>query len=422
MPQDAAGPCSNGANAEDSAKAPPARASLAAFALGARSSSQSVLPTTPVEGVGRIALVVVACALALAALVAIRSLIAPMLLGACVGAIVRPWMLRLRRFGPKRAAAAATAAVVLVLVLPLVAIAVPIVSEVRTLVALVKAGRLAALEPTFGATHLVGSPRELLAAIGPRVADALPGLLGAASEIALGVFVFLMTLYYALVDGERAMIFARRIAPLAREHFDALTREFVVVGRAVLVSVGLTALVEGGAAGIAYFAIGLDSAALLTVLTMIAALVPIGTILVWGPIAATLFSQGRTFAALVVVFVGVVVISGIDHLVRPQLARVARARVHPLLVFVGMFGGMASLGGWGLFAGPLIVALGVAALRLWDREQRARALLVTGMTSQLLVETKVTVTELEAPATSAIRDATTGEPASDPSETAAAEE
>lgn len=342
---------------------------------GSRSSG-SLLPTTPVEGVGRTTLVVVACVLVLAALFAIRSLIAPLLLGACVAAIVRPWMVRLRSIGPRRAAAAATAGVVLAIALPFAALAVPIVSEARAIVSMVRAGKLQALQPSLeGATP--HSPRELFNALGPRIAEAIPGLLGAASEIALGVFVFLMSLYYVLLDGERAMAFARRVSPLASQHLDALSREFVDVGRGVLVSILLTALVEGGAAGIAYFALGLESAALLTVLTAIAALVPIGTILVWGPVAAILWTQGRTFAAAVVIFTGAVVISGIDHIVRPQLTRLTRTRLHPLLVFVGMFGGMASLGGWGLFAGPLIVALGLAALRLWDREQRARALAAT---------------------------------------------
>lgn len=377
-----------------------------------RSSQQSVLPTAPVEGVGRTTLVIVACLLVIATLVAVRSLIAPMLLGACVGATVRPWMLRLRRFGPKRAAAAAVAGVVLLIAIPIAAIAVPVVSEVRALVPLIKAGGLASIHPTLG-DNLAGSPRALVRELGPRIADALPGVLGAASEIALGVFVFLMTLYYALVDGERALAFVRRISPLERRHFDTLTKEFVVVGRAVLVSVALTALVEGGAAGIAYFAIGLKSAALLTVITAIAALVPIGTVLVWGPLAAVLYAQGRPFAASVVVFTGIVVISGIDHFARPQLARVTRARIHPLLVFVGMFGGMASLGGWGLFAGPLLVALGVAALRMWDREQRARALMATGLVPALTVIDNVVPLEAPVvakvdpegdPATSHVRD------------------
>jgi predicted PurR-regulated permease PerM len=337
--------------------------------------SASVLPLAPVEGIGRTTLIIVACALLVGAVVAIRSLIAPLLLGACVAAMVRPWATRLggHPMRTRRGAAAATAAVVLILALPIVAVAIPVVSEGRRVVALFRSGELAGLAKSIDASFVPTNPKELAQTIGPRIADALPGLLGTASELALGVFVFLMALYYVLVDGESAMRFAKRVSPLAEQHLDALVREFVEVGRAVLVSVAVTALVEGGVAGIAYFAIGLEGAAVLTLLTAIAALVPIGTILVWGPVAAFLWSDGRPFAASVVIFTGAVVISGIDHFLRPQLARLSRARLHPLLVFVGMFGGMASLGGWGLFAGPLVLALGLAALRLWDREQRARA-------------------------------------------------
>lgn len=323
---------------------------------------------------GRTTLVVVACALVLAALIAVRSLVAPLLLGACVAAIVRPWTERLRRFGPRRAAATITATIVLAIAAPLAVLSVAVLSEARALLALVRAGKIEKLASALGTTGpLAASPRDLVHAIGPRLADAVPGLLTTAGEIALGVFVFLMSLYYVLADGDRAIAFVRRVSPLAGRHLDALASEFVEVGRAVLISIALTAIVEGGAAGIAYAAIGLPSAAFLTVLTAIAALIPIGTVIVWGPVAALLWSEGRVFAAGVVAFTGVVVIGGIDHLARPQLARLSRTRLHPLLVFVGMFGGLASLGAWGLFAGPLVVALGIAALRLWDREQRARA-------------------------------------------------
>lgn len=338
----------------------------------------STSPVAPVDGVGRTALVVVVVVLSLAALWAIRSLVAPLLLGACVAAMVRPWMVRMRRWvhGAKRSAAAATAAVVLILALPLAAIAIPIAAEAAQIISLVRAGHIEAIPslivPISAGSSSPQSARELVRALGPRIAEAIPGLLGSLADLALGIFLFLMTLYYVLVDGESAMRLMRRVSPLASQHLDALGKEFVEVGRGVLVSVGLTALLEGGAAGIAYFAVGIPSAALLTLLTAVAALVPIGTVLVWGPVAILLFTQGRTFAGSAIVVTGVLVISGIDHFVRPQLTRLARSRLHPLLVFLGMFGGMASLGGWGLFAGPLVIALGVAALRLYDRDQQAR--------------------------------------------------
>jgi predicted PurR-regulated permease PerM len=348
-----------------------------------RRSSLASAPARPVAHAYRTSLAILAVGLPLVGLFAVRSLLGPLLLGACVAGIVRPWMVRLEHplRGRKRAAAAVTAMVVLLVVLPLAALAVPIASEVRSVMrtlhdASAPSGVAAQLQTLVSPSPVPPSPRELLHAIGPRLADSLPGVVGVASELALAAFVFLMTLYYVLVDGPAALSIARRISPLAHAHLQALLDELVAVGRGVLLSVGLTSVLEGAAAGIAYVAVGLEGALVLTLLTMVAALVPVGTILVWGPVAIVLVGQGRTGAAATVVFVGLVVISAIDHFLRPQLARLARARLHPLLVFIGMFGGMASLGAFGLFAGPLVVALGASALRLYDRDQQARRALV----------------------------------------------
>jgi hypothetical protein len=42
---------------------------------------------------------------------------------------------------------------------------------------------------------------------------------------------------------------------------------------------------------------------------------------------------------------------------------------------------MASLGAPGLFVGPLVLALGLAAVRLYDRDQRARRLALAALPS-----------------------------------------
>ena len=45
-----------------------------------------------------------------------------------------------------------------------------------------------------------------------------------------------------------------------------------------------------------------------------------------------------------------------------------RLGVHPLFVFISIFGGLAAFGPAGLFLGPLIIALTVAALDLYEAD------------------------------------------------------
>ena len=101
-------------------------------------------------------------------------------------------------------------------------------------------------------------------------------------------------------------------------------------------------------------------------------------------------SQFRALAALVVLL-GVVATATVLHFLAPvygggvvrgphrghpgegsRSARLGAGKIHPLLLFLGIFGGLEAFGGWGIILGPLAVALFVAAFELYAREVSAR--------------------------------------------------
>ncbi len=105
-------------------------------------------------------------------------------------------------------------------------------------------------------------------------------------------------------------------------------------------------------------------------LTVVASLIPtVGSSLVWAPLALLLGLAGRTKEAIILGVVGVVVIGSIDNILRPFFARMGAAKVHPLLLFLGIFGGLEAFGGWGIILGPLALALFVAAFQIYARER-----------------------------------------------------
>ncbi len=84
-----------------------------------------------------------------------------------------------------------------------------------------------------------------------------------------------------LVDGVRYYRWIEDHAPLARERTRRLADAFNETGRGLFVSVGLTGLVQGILATVAYFALGVPRALVLGLLTCVASLIPsIGTALV----------------------------------------------------------------------------------------------------------------------------------------------
>ena len=87
------------------------------------------------------------------------------------------------------------------------------------------------------------------------------------------------------------------------------------------------------------------------------ALVPfVGTALIWVPGAIYLYATGSTAGAVILLAWGILVVSMIDTFLKPFLIG-GKTRLHTLLVFFGIFGGMTAFGLKGLFLGPLVIAI-----------------------------------------------------------------
>jgi predicted PurR-regulated permease PerM len=101
---------------------------------------------------------------------------------------------------------------------------------------------------------------------------------------------------------------------------------------------------------------------------VIAALVPVvGTGLVWVPISLLLMLSGKVGAGLFLAAWGSLVVGMIDNFIRPRLCG-SRMALHPLIVFLSMFGGVAVFGVIGMLVGPLIASFFMAMVRIYRRD------------------------------------------------------
>ena len=127
-----------------------------------------------------------------------------------------------------------------------------------------------------------------------------------------------------------------------------------------------TALAQSILAVFGFWLAGVPGVMLLGLLTFFLSIVPVGPPLVWGPAALWLFSEGHTGWAIFLVVYGLVVISGVDNVVKPYL--ISRGGALPLLlVFMGVLGGVLAFGIIGVFLGPVILAVAYALLSEWIR-------------------------------------------------------
>ena len=64
---------------------------------------------------------------------------------------------------------------------------------------------------------------------------------------------------------------------------------------------------------------------------------------------------------------GILVISSIDNVLKPKIIG-HHSRVHPVLVLVGIFGGLALIGVPGIIVGPVVLAMTITFLELYVHE------------------------------------------------------
>jgi predicted PurR-regulated permease PerM len=214
-------------------------------------------------------------------------------------------------------------------------------------------------------TSLVsGALSRLASGLNGLIQGTVTGLTTAAFELAL----FLLMLFFLLRDGPLLLEEARRVSPLSLDQETALIDRVARTTRASLQAMILVPLAQGVVAAAGYWVIGVPSALLWGGVTLLAAFVPlVGTPLVWIPIALHQLLSGETWRAIALALYGNFVISGIDNVIKPKLLQ-GGASIHPLLGFLAIFGGLLTFGPAGVIVGPVILSLGLAALRIWEMD------------------------------------------------------
>ena len=207
---------------------------------------------------------------------------------------------------------------------------------------------------TGGAAQVAGAANTLLQGILTRVT-------GAAVDLGL----FLLILFFLLRDGGRLKEELRPVSPFSEEQesqiFEHLERTILGALQAVVV----VPVAQGILAGIGFMIFGVPSPLLWGTAVILAATVPlVGSPLGWVPAVVYLLVQGQVGPGLGLLVYCTVIVSGSDNVVKPLLLRGA-ARIHPLLGFLSIVGGVLAFGVFGFLIGPVILSLVLSAIRIY---------------------------------------------------------
>ena len=197
------------------------------------------------------------------------------------------------------------------------------------------------------------------------------GFLGGALGVVVQMFFVVFTMYYLFRDGDRILGVIRDALPLERKQAeDILERTRDVVGASVYGLFSI-AIIQGTLGGLAFWVLGLPSAIVWGVAMVFLSMIPmLGAFLVWVPAAIYLFATGHYLKGIFLVLWGTLVIGMIDNFLRPKLVG-GRTKLHELLIFFAVLGGLQVFGVLGIVLGPVVLAITLALVDVFRAADRA---------------------------------------------------
>ncbi len=209
------------------------------------------------------------------------------------------------------------------------------------------------------------------------VIDGASNLVFSIPKFILKFFVMMFAIFYLFKDGPKIMDNLRRVLPLRDVYKRHLFEKFGKTTFAIVYGYIVVAVIQGILGGIGFFIFGITSPIIWGIIMIFAALIPfIGTAVVWLP--AALFkliggiSAGSTVeitAGALFILYGTIIISGLDNIIRPKIIG-NKAKVHPVIILVGVLGGLYLFGPVGVIIGPLMLALFVTFIKAYEIDKK----------------------------------------------------
>ncbi|MEG1824128.1 MAG: AI-2E family transporter [Cloacibacillus sp.] len=186
------------------------------------------------------------------------------------------------------------------------------------------------------------------------------------------IMIVAITSFFLVRDGKSMINYISDLLPLRDEERGAFVRRTAVMLRAVVCGIIMTAAVQGTLGGLGWWYVGLSHPVFFGFCMFMTAMIPfVGTPSIWIPGAGVLFLQGMYMESFVLFMWGLCVVSSIDNFIKPIFISEG-SKIHMLIIFIGLFGGLYAWGFLGVFVGPLILSLALFVLDIYHSIVAAR--------------------------------------------------
>jgi len=174
-------------------------------------------------------------------------------------------------------------------------------------------------------------------------------------RLALSFVLWVVILFYVLLDGERLMQWFEETLPLPAEQQRLVVQRFADMTKSLLVGNGVAGIIQGVGGGLMLLALGLPAPVLWGVVMGILAFLPvIGISFVYIPGFFILLVTGETVRAFLFLIPLMVLATLVEYVWKPAAVG-RRMHMHTAMVLLAILGGFYVWGPLGVLVGPLVM-------------------------------------------------------------------
>ena len=178
----------------------------------------------------------------------------------------------------------------------------------------------------------------------------------------------MLIIYYIFRDGARLKNYIVELLPFPAAQQEVVVNKFREMGRAVIFGNILSGIIQGVLGGFGFFFFGLGSPFLWgTIIGFMAFLPIIGASMIFIPATIILLLQKHVGIAIGYLAYNMLYSSIMEYFIKPRLIGKGM-RMNPILVFIGILGGIKLFGILGIIYGPLIITIFITLAEIYRIE------------------------------------------------------
>jgi len=174
-------------------------------------------------------------------------------------------------------------------------------------------------------------------------------------NLTINFFMYLIILFFLLIDGKKIINALILLSPLPEEEDKIILSKFRDMSGAILIVNGISGIFQGIVGGIFFQLASLPSPFLWGFVMGLLAFLPIvGIGAVFIPLSLFYILKGKISLSIFTILFYLISSLFTEYVFKPKIVG-GKVQMHPLMVFLGIIGGLKLFGFFGIVYGPLIL-------------------------------------------------------------------